>query len=101
MAEAQPNGHDKKSATAPFKKGYKRSAESIAKQKATIAERKKARAKLPRKARKKHDQNDDAIVYLRLGEKSINARLASGELAKEDMAHLLLKLALKTLQGEK
>lgn len=43
---------------------------------------------------------DDVEIFLRRAVRNINSRLQSGDLAEEDTAHLLCKLAYKVLKGE-
>lgn len=106
MAEQLTNGHDKKVNKRNGGKGKWADPEYRKSYQAKWRKRKKLEAKgvtkRPyRKAAKKDGRYDDAIVYLRMAVNSVNSRIASGELADDDMAHLLTKLALKTLRGEK
>lgn len=95
MAEQVSNGHDKK----PVQSWRKWTPERKAKFQATMRKKRKAKHKDSRRPRAKQDSRvEDAMIYLRQAVRAINRAVAHGQ--EEDAAHLLTKLALKTLKGE-
>jgi hypothetical protein len=101
MAEHAVNGHDKskgggKWANIEFRRAYNK--RWRAKQKKLKKKAAKGAKVTPRKVKKKHDQYDDAVIYLRKAVSHINKRVNAG--GEETWGDLMAKIALKTLQGE-